>query len=1055
MRSSTRKPLATALVAAVVASLMATMSPVAATAAPPPGAQALLKADPEGAPVIARYDAAQFGVDPSGANDSTAAIQTALNAAASTGGGVVWLGPGRYLLSGSLQIPKSVSLLGAWRDPDDVDRIEGRKDLTVLLATPDPSAGTPLITVGPSAGVQGVTVFYPNQRADAPVVYPATVKMADRGEDFTTLRHVTLVNPYEAIRIGPEGNELHWLNEVHASPLKKGVTIDYATDVGRIEGLYLSPRYWERWNGTSATTISAFTRENLTGVEIGRSDGQYLTNLEVTDAAVGLRMRKDVAVAGDPVTAANGQFTYVTLNRVNRGIVLEALNTQGVQLTKASVTADVGPDPVAIQIAPTLADTVLQCQDCDLAAPQGTAVHLESGTDGVVSLHGGSIAGGATRAAVVDGGALSITDTKVGRTADGAAPVLATPGAGAVSVAGLKDRDVEVVDRGREQISILDKTPRIAEAPDRPKHPKPAGPRGTTVTDVTAAPYRAASDGSADVTAVVQRALDSTAKKGGIVFLPPGTYRFDGTLNVPRGVELRGAQITSFHSNGAATRLFTTQGRGDAAGTPFITLDRGAGATGFLIWYPDQRADEVSEYPFAIKLAGRDTWVRFVGFGNAYQGVDAESANTTGHQIDWLIGAPLKTGLAIGGGSSGGVVRHVHYNPHLWFRTIGSGLPGAPADYDRMIELFFQIMRYQDRNLTQFRFGDAKNEVVDMSFGYRGHNGVHLAPHDGRGFSGLLWGLWVDGLIVSYLVEGTSRDGVDCVNCSGNAVPEGYDPATDSIIPPPPETLTEAYVKVTPAAGDRTRVRFSNWVAGAFNFTPNWGAVIQAGQVSFAQAYFLANAKEDRGTMLLQGGDTTAVNVVFGRIGKINASRDGMERQDPLTEVVATPDARGSISVIVGRDGFTAVLPEGRRTVTADGAVWRPSQEEPPAPFEPTDVIPTGYIERLYTEVLARPGDPGGISYNEEFFRTGGCSVATLRDRSYGFFGSGEFTARNLSDLDKAGVVYRAVLDREPTDAERAQAAERLAAGESITVLSDELYASTEFLVLAREICQA
>ena len=52
-------------------------------------------------------------------------------------------------------------------------------------------------------------------------------------------------------------------------------------------------------------------------------------------------------------------------------------------------------------------------------------------------------------------------------------------------------------------------------------------------------------------------------------------------------------------------------------------------------------------------------------------------------------------------------------------------------------------------------------------------------------------------------------------------------------------------------------------------------------------------------------------------------------------------------------------------------------------------------------------------------------------------------------------MVYRAVLDREPTDAERARSTERLADGESITIQSDELYASTEFLGLAREICQA
>ncbi|MCK2034932.1 glycoside hydrolase family 55 protein [Microbacterium sp. SSW1-49] len=1047
--------MATLLVAAVVGGTTVGMPVAPASADSPPGPQALLVKAPDGAPVVARYDAADFGVDPTGSHDSRAALQAAVDAAASTGGGVVWLGAGRYLLTGGIQIPKSVSLLGAWRDPDDATDLEERDDLTVLIAQPDPASSTPLVTVGGSAGVEGVTVFYPEQHADDPIAYAPTVKLADRGEDFTTLRHVTLVNPYEAVRVGPEGNELHWMNEVYASPLKKGITIDFATDVGRIEGVHLSPEYWERWDGTSAESIAAFTRENLTGLEIGRSDGQYLTDLDVTDAAIGIRMRKDVAVAGDPVTSANGQFTYVSLDRVNRGLVLEELNTQGVQLTKASIHANVGENPVAIEIAPSLNDTVLQCHECEIAAPDGTGVLLSEGTDGAVSLHGGSIAAGTSRAAVVDGGALSVTATTVGRTADRSAPILVTAGAGAVTVAGLAEDDVQLVDRDRSQISVVAKAPKQDAAPERPEHEVPAGPKGKTVVDVTAAPYRAAADGSADATAAVQRALDDVAAdKGGIVFLPPGTYRMDGTLDVPRGVELRGAQVTSFHSNGAATRLLTTQGAGKAKGTPFITLQRGAGVTGLLIWYPEQKADAVTEYPFAIKLAGRDAWVRYVNFGNAYQGVDAETANTTGHQIDWLIGAPLKTGLAVGGGSSHGTVRHAHYNPHLWFRTIGSGLPGAPADYDSMIKLFFQIMGFQDRNLTTFRFGDAKNEVVDMSFGYRGHYGVHLAPQDGRGFSGLLWGLWVDGLIVSYQVDGTSGKGVDCVNCSGNAVPDGWDPTTDTTTPPPPESLSEAYIRVSSAAGDKTRVRFSNWVAGAFNFTPNYGVIVQAGRVDFSQAYFLANAKDDRGTLLLQGGETTAVNVVFGRIGKINANRDGMERQAPLTEVVAGAEARGRISVVLGRDGFTAVLPSGKKAVTVDGAVWRPSPAAAPVPFEPTDTIPTAYIELLYTEVLGRPADPGGIAFHEAFFQNDGCSVATLRQRSYGFFESGEFTARGLTDAEKAGVLYRSILQREPSDQERAAVADRLASGLAITVISDELYATTEFLGLARSLCE-
>lgn len=47
--------------------------------------------------------------------------------------------------------------------------------------------------------------------------------------------------------------------------------------------------------------------------------------------------------------------------------------------------------------------------------------------------------------------------------------------------------------------------------------------------------------GRSDASGAVQEALDNAALTGGIVYLPAGTYRFDGPVTVPKGVELRGA----------------------------------------------------------------------------------------------------------------------------------------------------------------------------------------------------------------------------------------------------------------------------------------------------------------------------------------------------------------------------------------------------------------------------------------------------------------------------------------------------------------------------------
>ncbi len=54
--------------------------------------------------------------------------------------------------------------------------------------------------------------------------------------------------------------------------------------------------------------------------------------------------------------------------------------------------------------------------------------------------------------------------------------------------------------------------------------------------------FGAKADGQADDTAAIQKALDSLApQRGGTVYLPPGRYLVTGSLAIPTGVALVGA----------------------------------------------------------------------------------------------------------------------------------------------------------------------------------------------------------------------------------------------------------------------------------------------------------------------------------------------------------------------------------------------------------------------------------------------------------------------------------------------------------------------------------
>ena len=164
--------------------------------------------------------------------------------AAVAGGAVVFLPAGRYLVAGRLVVKEGVTLRGDWCPPS-----EGRTpETTILMLTAGrgEADGPATITTERGSGLRELTIWYPEQNPASIVPYPWTIRTSESATgDNTTIYNATLVNPYQAVRIGPEWNELHTLRNVYATALRCGVSIDTTTDIGRLIDVDFGPEWWE------------------------------------------------------------------------------------------------------------------------------------------------------------------------------------------------------------------------------------------------------------------------------------------------------------------------------------------------------------------------------------------------------------------------------------------------------------------------------------------------------------------------------------------------------------------------------------------------------------------------------------------------------------------------------------------------------------------------------------------------------------------------------------------------------------------------------------------
>lgn len=768
--------------------------------------------------VIAGNDVKEFGAKGDGTSDDTAAFQAAFNAMAKQGGGTVFAPTGKYAVRGNLIIPTSVTLRGEWMKPSPGKSVDG----TVLCAYADRGMkeGSPFILLMQSSGIKDIAIWYPEQDAASITPYPYAVRQD--GGDNATVENVTFVNAYQGIIIGPNFNELHYLKNIYATFLSTGIQFDRTTDIGRLENIHINPSFWSdsglpaspARNGAHASWIA----ENGTALRMYRSDWEYGAYVYISGYLTGFE------ILTSPRGAPNAQFYEFIIT--NCRTALSVIDANGIGLSFTACTF-AGND-IGVSLSTEFTATALFHSS---VIRGNTAAALGGKVNSSALFQACSFDGPVVRTA----GNATFLGCSFRSPAD---HIMLGDEVNAVAIAGCSYNESKriVNTSGSPNVILSDgtipktKIPYLAYPGDKVKKP----PKAELIV-VTDASWGAAKDGKTDDSAAIQKALDHAAKNGGgTVFLPGGEYAVRGIITIPANVELRGVYDVPHHTLGKGSTMRLFSGRGDEHASSAIIMAADSGMRGLTFMYPEQQCAAITPYPFMIQGRGKNIYIINIAALNPYAAVDMMSYQCDAHYLDYIGGAPLKTGIKVGGGSRNGEIRNTLFNPHYWNRSPYPDCPGGIGGFKGNA-----VWDYQKENLDAFVFGDCVNELQFQNFVFGSLYGIHFVTENGRGASGIVLGHGTDGSKISAAFDGLGKAGMDFINAELVCM----------------STTDKKYILM----GEEfdSEARFYNTLLWA---QPEHSAIVKGGLLVFELAHFMNYA-----AFLVDGGTLSLMNALLGR----------------------------------------------------------------------------------------------------------------------------------------------------------------------------------------------
>ncbi len=688
---------------------------------------------------VALYNVVEdFNAANDGSKSASGQIQQALLAAKKAGGGVVYIPEGIYLCDKPLDIPSGVTLRGEWVSPENA---KPGSCGTVLLITGNRGreSGTPQFRLNVGSGIRNMTILYPEQKAGEIEKYPCTIQEVAGGDSYTVM-NVTIAGAWNAYNGASGWSELHYLKNVYITAFNRAIQLDNVTDIGRLEGVHLSPAYltdnaYTPFSEADAQSIRDYMFENATGLYMVRSDWEYVYDFTAEGLNCGM-----VSLQNEEGRSLNAQFMKMAFKNCKTAINVEYTNAIGLAFTDVSIEGDQRCE-AGVRLGENFTYTV-QFENLRISGPIAEQISYRG--SGRMMVTNGVFEGWNTDsqyAVNMHRGSISLQQCQFKGTAK---HITATSRCGGVSVLGCTfegEKDIDCPDRAT--YTLIDDTKLNLPVSSGLQHtyrqsiPRPSSMYIYNVTDFGAVNKQ-------DSTEAFQKALEAARKTGGIVYVPAGEYTVTQPLTIPSGVELRGIYDVPTHSKTPGSTICTAWGKNDEDAQAFIRLEEGSGVNGISFYYPEQSYTDFIPYSWTVQSLGKNCWAINTVFINAYNALDFGTNPSDGHYVQYVSGSPIRRGVFVGNNTSNGWVENVQFNPHYWKRAVLTSKPSSgDAEFNNVL----------NESLDAIILGDNVSEHMLGNFAYAAKNVLLFISQGGEGTNALIIGHGSDGCRNAMVVE--------------------------------------------------------------------------------------------------------------------------------------------------------------------------------------------------------------------------------------------------------------------------------------------------------------